>query len=65
MNIYSNNTELKLVRKKLYMLLLQTKYGAKIFNSDQGSQYTSYEHTQLLKKHDIQISMNGKGMKYR
>lgn len=33
----------------------------KIFNSDQGSQYTSYEHTQLLKKHDIQISMNGKG----
>lgn len=33
----------------------------KIFNSDQGSQYTSYEHTDLLKKHDIQISMNGKG----
>ena len=33
----------------------------KIFNSDQGSQYTSYEHTQMLKKHDIQISMNGKG----
>jgi putative transposase len=33
----------------------------KIFNSDQGSQYTSYEHTGLLKKHDIQISMNGKG----
>lgn len=33
----------------------------KIFNSDQGSQYTSYEHTQLLKKYDIQISMNGKG----
>ena len=31
-----------------------------IFNSDQGSQYTSYEHTQMLKKHDIQISMNGK-----
>ena len=33
----------------------------KIFNSDQGSQYTSYEHTALLKKYDIQISMNGKG----
>lgn len=32
-----------------------------IFNSDQGSQYTSYEHTQVLKEHDIQISMNGKG----
>ena len=32
-----------------------------IFNSDQGSQYTSHEHTELLKKHNIQISMNGKG----
>jgi len=31
-----------------------------IFNSDQGSQYTSHEHTDLLKKHNIQISMNGK-----
>lgn len=38
------------------------KYPApKIFNSDQGSQYTSYDHTQILKQHDIQISMNGKG----
>ena len=33
----------------------------KIFNSDQGSQYTSYEHTQVLKDYDIQISMNGRG----
>lgn len=33
----------------------------KIFNSDQGSQYTSYEHTQTLKQHNIQISMNGRG----
>lgn len=33
----------------------------KIFNSDQGSQYTSHEHTQLLKDHNIEISMNGKG----
>ncbi len=33
----------------------------KIFNSDQGSQYTSHEHTQILKKYDIKISMNGKG----
>jgi putative transposase len=38
------------------------KYQApKIFNSDQGSQYTSYDHTQLLKDNNIQISMNGKG----
>lgn len=33
----------------------------KIFNSDQGSQYTSHDHTQMLKDHDIKISMNGKG----
>jgi len=33
----------------------------RIFNSDQGSQYTSYEHTQILKDNDIKISMNGKG----
>ncbi len=33
----------------------------KIFNSDQGSQYTSYEHTKILKDHNIQISMNGRG----
>jgi putative transposase len=33
----------------------------KIFNSDQGSQYTSYEHTDILKAYDIEISMNGKG----
>ena len=38
------------------------KYGApKILNSDQGSQYTSYQHTKLLKDNDIEISMNGKG----
>lgn len=33
----------------------------KIFNSDQGSQYTSKDHTRILKDHNIQISMNGKG----
>lgn len=33
----------------------------KIFNSDQGSQYTSHEHIGILKEHNIQISMNGKG----
>lgn len=32
-----------------------------IFNSDQGSQYTSDKHIKLLKKHNIRISMNGKG----
>jgi putative transposase len=38
------------------------KYPAPlIFNSDQGSQYTGHEHIGILKKHNIQISMNGKG----
>jgi len=32
-----------------------------IFNTDQGSQYTAQAHTDILKKHDIQISMDGKG----
>ena len=32
-----------------------------IFNSDQGSQYTSCEHTDMLKNNSIKISMNGKG----
>lgn len=32
-----------------------------IFNTDQGSQFTSLEFTQLLKAHQIAISMDGKG----
>ena len=32
-----------------------------IFNTDQGSQYTSNEHIEILKNHNIQISMDGKG----
>jgi putative transposase len=32
-----------------------------ILNSDQGSQFTSLEHVELLKANDIQISMDGKG----
>ncbi|WP_341786692.1 IS3 family transposase [Rickettsia endosymbiont of Cantharis rufa] len=39
-----------------------SKYQApQILNSDQGSQYTSNDHISILKSHDIQISMNGKG----
>jgi len=37
-------------------------YGApEIFNTDQGSQFTSEEFTSVLKEHEIQISMDGKG----
>jgi putative transposase len=32
-----------------------------IFNTDQGSQYTSYIHTDKLKQNGITISMDGKG----
>ena len=38
------------------------RYGTPtIFNTDQGSQFTSLAFTELLKGHDIQISMDGKG----
>jgi putative transposase len=38
------------------------RYGTpRIFNTDQGSQFTSDEFTKILKKHDIKISMDGKG----
>jgi len=32
-----------------------------IFNTDQGSQYTAKAHINILKKHRIKISMDGKG----
>jgi len=38
------------------------RYGCpEIFNTDQGSQFTSGEFTGLLKEHGIRISMDGKG----
>ena len=37
-------------------------YGCpEIFNTDQGAQFTSATFTNVLKEHDIQISMDGKG----
>ena len=32
-----------------------------LFNTDQGSQFTSDDFTNILKKHDIKISMDGRG----
>ena len=32
-----------------------------IFNTDQGSQFTSEEHTDVLKAYGVQVSMDGKG----
>jgi putative transposase len=38
------------------------KHGTpEIFNTDQGSQYTSHKHTQRLLENGIKISMDGKG----
>jgi putative transposase len=38
------------------------RYGVpEIFNTDQGSQFTSQAFTGLLKQHGIRISMDGKG----
>jgi len=38
------------------------RYGCpEIFNTDQGSQFTSYEFTQVLQDAGIRISMDGKG----
>jgi len=56
----SNTMDTALVTDVLKAALEQ--YGApEIFNSDQGSQYTSHKHTQVLKEHGVRISMNGKG----
>ena len=36
----------------------------KIFNTDQGSRFTSTDFTGLLEKHDIKVSMDGRGRVY-
>ena len=36
----------------------------KIFNTDQGSQFTSTDFTRLLEKYDIKVSMDGRGRVY-
>ena len=40
---------------------IQTYGTPEIFNTDQGSQFTSDDFTQVLKDHHIRISMDGKG----
>ena len=38
-----------------------TKGQPEVFNTDQGSQFTSWEFTQVLQEHGVKISMDGKG----
>ena len=40
---------------------LSSQPKPEIFNTDQGSQFTSDDFTQVLKDHKIKISMDGKG----
>ena len=56
----SNTMDTELVMGVLNKAL--SLYGKpEIFNTDQGSQYTSHTHTQTLKDNGITISMDGKG----
>ena len=56
----SNTMDISLVTTVLNeALLLYPK--PEIVNTDQGSQYTSKAHTDILKKHNIKISMDGVG----
>lgn len=56
----SNTMDTDLVMSVLNEAL--SLYGKpEIFNTDQGSQYTSYIHTDKLKQNGITISMNGTG----
>jgi putative transposase len=40
---------------------LETHGAPEIFNTDQGSQFTSEDFTGVLKRHGVRISMDGKG----
>jgi putative transposase len=56
----SNTMDIKLTTDVLNQALsLYPK--PEIFNTDQGSQYTAQAHVNILKEHDIKISMDGKG----
>jgi putative transposase len=56
----SNTMDISLVTRVLSeALALYPK--PEIFNTDQGSQYTAKAHIDILKKHNIKISMDGKG----
>ena len=55
----SNTLDVDFCVEALEEALNKTK--PEIFNTDQGSQFTSDAFTSLLLEHDIQISMDGKG----
>ena len=56
----SNTMDISLVTRVLHEALVFYP-KPEIFNTDQGSQYTAKAHIDILKKHNIKISMDGKG----
>lgn len=57
----SNTMDTGFCVRALKKALNLTGIKPKIFNTDQGSQFSSSEWTSELKKHGVQISMDGKG----
>ncbi len=57
----SNTMDASLCQKALLAAIRQSKALPKILNTDQGSQFTSLEWIEELKKRGIAISMDGKG----
>ncbi len=57
----SNSLDIDFCLGCLNEALAQTKNKPKIFNSDQGSQFTSPQFTSTLESQNIQISMDGRG----
>lgn len=57
----SNSMDAHLCVEAMKDAITKTGVTPEIMNSDQGCQYTSEEWVKLLKKHDIKISMDGKG----
>lgn len=57
----SNNLDIDFCLECLNESLNQNKNRPEIFNSDQGSHFTSPQFTKILAGNDIQISMDGRG----
>ena len=55
----SNTLEAGFCAEELEEALARGK--PEVFNTDQGSQFTSLEFTQVLQEHGVRISMDGKG----
>jgi transposase InsO family protein len=56
------NHDAELVKQALHMALMQRQPGAGlVHHSDRGSEYTSKTYQEMLKAHNIQVSMSKKG----